>query len=135
MMTTGLFMMLADNNLLLLAPIFIFFLLPLGLAAVLSLWALRPWLRANAAGLEVTILEVAGMKLRRVDVYAVIDAMVIAADAGVIVSQIDLQRAYRAGADPTRVVQALLRSRDEERSVTIEQLVEIELRSIRDSPP
>ncbi len=120
--------LLADGEMLLLTAIMIF-LSPVALAALLSLWAMKAWLRANAAGLEVTILEIAGMKLRRVDVHVVIDAMIVAANGGAKVSQIDIQRAYQAGVDPRKIVKALLRSRDEERTVTIEQLVELELQS------
>ena len=121
-------MLLAEKEWMLLTAILIF-LVPVGLAALLSLWALKDWLRANAAGLDIKILEIGGMKLRRVDVNVVIDAMIVAANAGVLVSQIDVQRAYQAGVDPRKIVQALLRSRDKEESISFEQLVKIELQS------
>jgi uncharacterized protein YqfA (UPF0365 family) len=99
------------------------FLVPIGIGAVLSLWALRSWLRATAAGTQLTIFEVIGMKLRRVDVDAVIGATLIAQQGEVDVHQVDLQRAYLAGLDIERVTFDYVQAKRNQPEVTFEQFI------------
>jgi uncharacterized protein YqfA (UPF0365 family) len=102
------------------------FLVPVGFVAMLALWALRPWLRATAAGTGLTIFEVIGMKLRRVDVDAVIVAMVIAEHGEVEIHQVDLQRAYLNGANLQTVTQAYVAAKHKQLDVTFEQVVDLD---------
>jgi len=97
------------------------FLVPIGFVAALALWALRPWLRATAAGTGLTIFEVIGMKLRRVDVDAVIVAMVIAEQGEVDVHQVDLQRASRAGIDLQALVHAYIAAKHQQENLKFDQ--------------
>jgi uncharacterized protein YqfA (UPF0365 family) len=99
------------------------FLLPIGLVAALSLWALRPWLRAMMSGTQLTVFEVIGMRLRKVDVDAVIAALVMARQSDVEVHQVDLQRAYLAGVNLETITLAWIAAQRKEMTVSFEQLV------------
>ncbi|MEX2187795.1 MAG: flotillin-like FloA family protein [Pirellulales bacterium] len=101
------------------------FLVPIGAAAALSLWALRPWLRATMAGAQLTVFEIIGMRLRRVDVDAVVAALVAARQSGVEIHQIDLQRAYLAGVDLPTITLAWINAQRKEMDLQFEQLVEM----------
>jgi hypothetical protein len=82
------------------------FLLPMGAAGVLALWALPAWLRATRAAAGLTIFEVVGMKLRRIDVDHIAAAIALSRQFGAEVSHVDLQRAAAAGANPYDVAAA-----------------------------
>lgn len=99
------------------------FLLPIGFVAVLALWALRPWLRATIAGAQFTVFEIIGMKLRGVDVDAIVAAMVMAQQYEVEVHQVDLQRAYKAGIDVEKLTFAWIAAQRRQMPITFEQLV------------
>lgn len=99
------------------------FLLPIGFVAVLALWALRPWLRATIAGTQLTVFEIIGMKLRRVNVDAVIAAMVMARQSEVEIHQVDLQKAYLAGIDVEKLTFAWIAAQRRQMPTTFEQLV------------
>lgn len=99
------------------------FLVPIGFVAVLALWALRPWLRATMAGSQLSVFEVIGMRLRRVDVDAVVAALVMARQSGVEIHQVDLQRAYLAGVNLETLTLAWIAAQRKQMDVTFEQLV------------
>lgn len=99
------------------------FLLPIGFVAVLALWALRPWLRATMAGTQLTVFEIIGMKLRGVDVDAVVAAMVMARQSEVEIHQVDLQQAYLAGIDVEQLTFAWIAAQRRQMPITFEQLV------------
>ncbi len=101
------------------------FLVPIGAVAVLSLWALRPWLRAATAGVQLTVFEIIGMRLRRVDVDAVVAALVLARQSDVDIHQVDLQRAYLAGVDLPTIALAWVAVQRKEMGITFAQLVEM----------
>jgi uncharacterized protein YqfA (UPF0365 family) len=84
------------------------FLLPIGVAGALCLWNVRYWIHAARARLPVTVFEIAGMRLRGVDVWAVLDALEILEHAGIAVSQVDVQRADRRGVDVRQVASELV---------------------------
>jgi uncharacterized protein YqfA (UPF0365 family) len=99
------------------------FLLPIGFVALLALWALRPWLRATMLGTQLTVFEIIGMKLRGVNVDAVVAAMVMARQCDVEVHQVDLQRADRAGIDVEKLTFAWIAAQRRQMPITFEQLV------------
>lgn len=111
-----------DPNILILVMLLVF-LVPIGLAAVLALWALRPWLRATMAGTQLTVFEIIGMRLRRVDVDAVVAALVMARQSGVEIHQVDLQRAYLAGVDLETITLAWIAAERKKMDITFDQLV------------
>jgi uncharacterized protein YqfA (UPF0365 family) len=101
------------------------FLLPIGMVAVLALWVLRPWLRATMAGTQLSVFEIIGMRLRRVDVDAVVAALVMARQSDVDIHQVDLQRAYLAGVDLPTITLAWITAQRKKMDITFEQLVQM----------
>jgi uncharacterized protein YqfA (UPF0365 family) len=99
------------------------FLAPVGMVGLLALWALRSWMRAANMGASLTIFEVIGMKLRRVDVDAVAEAVVVSAINDAEVHQIDLQRAYQAGVDLPAITQAWIAARQQSVALNFEEFV------------
>ena len=111
-------------------PIYIallMFLLPVGFAAVMSLVVLRPWMKARAAGLELSVFEVIGMKLRRLDIYEILDVLILAEESGVEVSHIDVQRAAMQKLDVRKLVLAYIEARRQQSGLQFEDLVRLEL--------
>jgi uncharacterized protein YqfA (UPF0365 family) len=108
----------------LLAAIMIF-LLPCALVAVLGLWVMRLWRKANAYGLPVTMFELVGMKLRRLPVDTILDAMILAYEGEVDekVSHIDLIRAAERGLDPIQLVAKLIEAKQQGHETTLEELM------------
>lgn len=108
----------------LLAAIMIF-LLPCALVAVLGLWVIRPWRKAAAYGLPVTMFELVGMKLRRLPVDAILDAMFLAYEGEVdeTVNHIDLSRAAERGLDPIQLVGQLIQAKQQGRETTLLELM------------
>jgi uncharacterized protein YqfA (UPF0365 family) len=107
--------------------VLLIFLLPVGFAAAMSLVVLRPWLRATTSGLGLTVFEIIGMKLRRLDVYEIIDALVLAAHSGVELSHIDVQRAAMRKLDVRKLVLAYIEAQRQEMDLEFEDLVRLEL--------
>jgi hypothetical protein len=102
------------------------FLLPVGVAGVLALWALPAWLRATRVGAGLAIFEVVGMKLRRIDVDHISAAIAIARRFGVEVSHVDLQRAAAAGANPYDVAAAWAVCQRKQLAHSFEELIALE---------
>jgi uncharacterized protein YqfA (UPF0365 family) len=103
------------------------FLVPVGFAAVMSLVVMRPFLKAHWAGLNLTVFEVIGMKLRRLDIYQILDALILAEESGVEISHIDLQRAAMRKLDVRKLVIAYIDARGRNLDLSFEDLVECEL--------
>ena len=110
-------------------PIYIallMFLLPVGFAAVMSMVVLRPWMRAHAAGLGLTVFEVIGMKLRRLDIYEILDVLILAEENGVEVSHIDVQRAAMRKLDVRKLVTAYIEAKRRNMDLDFEDIVRAE---------
>ena len=119
-------MLLAAGEMLMLAVVLVF-LAPIAIFALLAITVLRPAMRAAREGVEVNLLELVGMRLRRLDIDLVLDALVLAKEHDLHVSQIDVQRAVARGADVLAVIEALARESQEAKSTTLEELVEQQL--------
>jgi uncharacterized protein YqfA (UPF0365 family) len=103
------------------------FLVPTGVAAVLALWALPAWLRAMAAGVELTVFDVIGMRLRRLDVDVVIEVLLLADQADVDLSPVDVQHALMRKVNLRKVTLAYLAARQHDSACTFHDLVAAEL--------
>ena len=68
------------------------------------------WLQARSAGVKVSLIHLATMRLRRVDPTIVILPLIMARQAGLTVTEHHLEAHYLAGGDVRRVVQALIES-------------------------
>ena len=72
---------------------------------------LGPWRRARASGARVPLLNLFGMRFRGVDPARIVEPLVAAHAAGVVLSSDDLEGHYLAGGNVERVVQALIAAR------------------------
>jgi uncharacterized protein YqfA (UPF0365 family) len=94
--------------------------------AMLTLF--RPWFQGLMAGAPVSVLELLGMRLRRINVPAVMRSLILARQSGVDVSHIDLQRAALRGVDLEKVTLSFIQAHRQNLGVTFEELVDVELR-------
>lgn len=89
--------------------IFIFFwFVPVGL-----------WIAAVAAGVPLRIIELIGMRLRRVNPNVIVRALISSHKAGLTVSTSDLEAHYLAGGNVLNVVSALIAA-DKARNITLD---------------
>ena len=75
---------------------------------ILFLYFLGVWVRALMSGARVSILQLIGMKLRRVPPTLIVDARIRMTKAGLILSTDLLEAHYLAGGDVINVVNALI---------------------------
>lgn len=93
-------------------------------AAVLILRAFfAPWLRGYTSGVPVSILELLGMRFRKVDVNAVLGALIMAKQSGINIECSQMERAYLQGCDLSTLTLAMIRAKQEEMEVTFEELI------------
>ena len=71
------------------------------------------WFRAKMAEVPINLLDIVGVRLRKVPPKAVVPALITAKQAGLELSCEDAERAYLRGADLTEIVSALIRARNE----------------------
>jgi uncharacterized protein YqfA (UPF0365 family) len=79
-----------------------------GLAFVLYFIPIRLWIAAWASGAYVGLLDLIGMRLRRVPPDTVITARISAVKAGIDVTVNDLEAHFLAGGDVVRTVNAMI---------------------------
>ena len=89
--------------------------------------ALAPWLVAYLSGVPIPLLRVLAMRLRRVDVGAVVRALVLAREAGLDVSCSDMEWAALQGVDPEKVTRAMLERAQEQPGIAFRDVVRAEL--------
>jgi len=70
------------------------------------------WLRALAAGVKITFIELIALRLRRVPVNMIVDSFIVAKKAGIEVTIDDLSTHCLAGGNVPMVVQALVAIRE-----------------------
>jgi uncharacterized protein YqfA (UPF0365 family) len=90
-------------------------------------WNVSPWMRAYMSGTPITIFDILGMRFRRIDVKAVLKALIMARQAGVALSCRQMQRAYLLGVDLEKLTLAMIHAKKEGMEVTFEELVESDL--------
>lgn len=86
-----------------------------------------PWLQAFLAGVPISVIQIVGMRLRRVDVRVVVRSLIMATQAGVPVPSIDMERAYLQGVDLEKITLALIHADREGNKVSFQELVEADL--------
>lgn len=94
---------------------------------VLFLGLLRPWLQAILSGAPISILDLVGMRLRRMDVNAVVRALIMARQTGVELTSRQVQRASLQGVDLDKITLAYIESQRRKMGTTFEELVELDL--------
>lgn len=88
----------------------------------------RLWIAVKVAGLPITLLDLFGMTFRKCDTKVVVETLIVAKQAGVLLSSVEVERAYLAGADLRKISAALVRSKAEGMEVSFLDLVETDLR-------
>lgn len=86
-----------------------------------------PWLQAFMAGAPVSVLQIVGMRLRKVDVRVVIRSLIMATQAGVPVDSREMESAYLQGVDLEKITLAMIHAKREGMEVTFQDLVQADL--------
>ena len=86
-----------------------------------------PWLQAFLAGVPISLIQIVGMRLRKVDVRLVIRSLIMATQAGVPVPSIEMERAYLQGVDLEKITLALIHANREGKEFTFQELVAADL--------
>jgi len=124
-----------DGEIMLIAQIeLVMFLVIAGIFLIFALIALvtvgkvfTPWLQAMMAGVRISVFQIVGMRLRKVDVRVVVRSLIMATQSGVPVPSIEMERAYLQGVDLEKLTLALIHANREGKEVTFEELVEADL--------
>lgn len=85
------------------------------------------WISANVSGVRVTILELIGMRIRRIPVSVIVNSLVTARKAGLNVTSNDLQTHYMAGGNVPNVIRALISADKANISLSFKQATAIDL--------
>lgn len=85
------------------------------------------WLRAALAGAYVKVLDLVGMRLRRVPLSLIVDNRITAVKGGLPVSTDKLEAHFLAGGDVTRVVRSLVAASKAGIDLTFERAAAIDL--------
>ncbi|MCD4831322.1 MAG: flotillin-like protein FloA [Anaerohalosphaeraceae bacterium] len=85
------------------------------------------WLQAKSSGASVTILELIGMALRRVDSRTIVISRITAVQAGIDISRRDLESHYLAGGRVSNVVRALVAANRANIELTLQTATAIDL--------
>ena len=112
---------------LLAAPLFIIIVAIIVISLFLHFVPLGLWISAMAAGVSVGIVNLIGMRLRRVVPSKIILPLVKANKAGLDVNVNQLEAHYLAGGDVDRVVDALIAAHRATMSLTFERACAIDL--------
>ena len=86
-----------------------------------------PWLQAFLAGVPISLIQIVGMRLRKVDVRVVVKSLIMATQAGVAVPSIEMERAHLQGVDLEKITLALIHANREGKSITFQELVEADM--------
>ena len=86
-----------------------------------------PWLRSFTSGVPIPTIEILGMRFRKVNVNAVLDALILAKQSGVDIGCRQMERAYLQGCDLETLTLAMIRAKQEGFEVTFEELAAAEV--------
>ncbi|MGE5676423.1 MAG: flotillin-like protein FloA [Pseudomonadota bacterium] len=103
------------------------FVIILGLTIFLSFVPLGLWISSLAAGVNVGIFNLVGMRLRRVVPSRIVNPLIKARKAGLNVSVNELEAHYLAGGNVDRVVNALIAAQRAEIDLSFERGAAIDL--------
>jgi uncharacterized protein YqfA (UPF0365 family) len=88
----------------------------------------RLWMQGIMAGVHVSLFDLIGMKLRKIDARLVMKCLILARQGGVDVSVNDLQRACLQGVDLERLTLAHIEARKQQLGVTFQELIDLDLK-------
>lgn len=107
--------------------IFIVILIVLLLVVIFSFVPIGLWISALAAGVEIGILTLIGMRLRRVPPHRIVIPLIKAQKAGVDATIDKLEAHYLAGGNVDRVIDALIAAHRAEMTLGFERAAAIDL--------
>lgn len=111
----------------LIVPILILFVIILGITVFLSFVPIGLWISSLAAGVNVGIFNLVGMRLRRVIPSRIVNPLIKARKAGIGVSVNQLEAHYLAGGNVDRVVNALIAAQRAQIDLSFERAAAIDL--------
>jgi uncharacterized protein YqfA (UPF0365 family) len=84
-------------------------------------------MQALMSGTPVSVFDILGMPFRRTNVNAVLKALIMARQAGVVLSCRQVESAYLQGVDLEKLTLAIIHAKKQGMEVTFEELVESDL--------
>ncbi|MDD2480540.1 MAG: flotillin-like protein FloA [Lutispora sp.] len=111
----------------LIVPILILFVIILGITIFLSFVPIGLWISSLAAGVNVGIFNLVGMRLRRVIPSRIVNPLIKARKAGIGVSVNQLEAHHLAGGNVDRVVNALIAAERAQIELSFERAAAIDL--------
>jgi uncharacterized protein YqfA (UPF0365 family) len=84
----------------------------------------RLWVFARLVGISITFREMLRMQSQRIDLAAVIGALLEAKRAGLTISEAEIVQAYLQGVDSQKLILAMIEARRTGMSVTFKELVD-----------
>lgn len=106
---------------------FVIILVILAISLFLNFVPIGLWISAMAAGVDVNIFNLVGMRLRRVPASKIVLPLVKANKAGLVVNANQLEAHYLAGGDVDKVIDALIAAHRAEIPLTFERACAIDL--------
>jgi uncharacterized protein YqfA (UPF0365 family) len=106
-----------------------------GVTMYVAMPVLKTWIKARAASAPVALLQLLGMRLRKIDPIFITESYIRVRKAGVDVSVDDLEAHIMSGGDVEEVVDAIISADKAGINVTFDQLAAIDLagRNVRDA--
>lgn len=87
----------------------------------------RPWFQAVLSSVPISVFQIIGMRLRRTNVNVVVRNLIIAKQAGVSLSSIELERAYLQGCDLEKLVLAMIEAKKRGQDIKFQEAVDADL--------
>lgn len=85
------------------------------------------WIRAISSGIEITLLELIDMKIRRVAPSPIVKSMILAAKEGLDIQWEALEAHSKAGGDVELVVKAMVMAKDKHVDLSFKEASEKDL--------
>ena len=96
---------------------------------VLFLFVVRPWIRGRLYGVNISLVRIILMRIRRSDVNQVMDCLIMALQSGVSISVDKMEQADAQQVDLRKVTLAMIESERQGLDLEFDELVEAELGS------
>ena len=96
---------------------------------VLFLFVVRPWIRGRLYGVNISLVRIILMRIRRSDVNQVMDCLIMALQSGVSISVDKMEQADAQQVDLKKVTLAMIESERQGLALEFDELVEAELSS------
>ena len=85
------------------------------------------WLQAYMSRTPVSLLEIFGMQLRKVNPRVIIKALIVAKQSDVIIPREELEKAYLQGADIEKLILAMIQANRQNIDITFQELIDADL--------